>query len=59
MTEDAVEKAPFTEQLRSLGIVYWIANWMELVERFAYYGLRTVLPGAAHRLITPRSAWPA
>ncbi|MFN3202763.1 MAG: MFS transporter [Bradymonadia bacterium] len=24
--------------------VYWIANWMELVERFAYYGVRTVLP---------------
>ena len=24
--------------------VFWIANWMELVERFAYYGLRTVVP---------------
>jgi proton-dependent oligopeptide transporter, POT family len=24
--------------------VFWIANWMEVVERFAYYGLRTVLP---------------
>lgn len=24
--------------------IYWIANWMELVERFAYYGVRTVLP---------------
>lgn len=24
--------------------VFWVANWMELVERFAYYGLRTVVP---------------
>lgn len=30
--------------MRSFGIVYWIANWMELVERFAYYGVRVVLP---------------
>jgi dipeptide/tripeptide permease len=34
----------FVAQLRSLGGIYWIANWMELVERFAYYGVRTVLP---------------
>jgi dipeptide/tripeptide permease len=27
-----------------LGYVYWIANWIELVERFAYYGVRVVLP---------------
>ena len=26
------------------GHVYWLANWMELVERFAYYGVRVVLP---------------
>lgn len=43
MSEDA-EKAPFLTQLRSFGGIYWIANWMELVERFAYYGVRTVLP---------------
>lgn len=36
--------APFSEQLKSFGLVYWIANWMELVERFAYYGVRVVLP---------------
>lgn len=24
--------------------IYWVANWMELVERFAYYGVRVVLP---------------
>lgn len=35
---------PFLTQLKSFGWVYWIANWMELVERFAYYGARTVLP---------------
>ena len=31
-------------QLRSLTGIYWVANWMELVERFAYYGVRVVLP---------------
>ena len=36
--------APFLTQLRAFGGVYWIANWMELVERFAYYGVRVVLP---------------
>ena len=35
---------PFRKQFASLGRVYWIANWMELVERFAYYGVRVVLP---------------
>ncbi len=44
MTEKRESTLPFSEQLRSLGGVYWIANWMELVERFAYYGVRTVLP---------------
>ena len=31
-------------QLESFGAVYWLANWMELIERFAYYGVRVVLP---------------
>jgi dipeptide/tripeptide permease len=35
---------PFRKQFASLSRVYWIANWMELVERFAYYGARVVLP---------------
>jgi dipeptide/tripeptide permease len=35
---------PFRKQFASLGRIYWIANWMELVERFAYYGARVVLP---------------
>ncbi len=37
-------KTPFLTQFKSFGLVYWIANWMELVERFAYYGVRVVLP---------------
>ena len=32
------------KQLGTFGRVFWIANWMELVERFAYYGVRVVLP---------------
>ena len=32
------------QQFRQFGYVYWLANWMELVERFAYYGVRVVLP---------------
>ncbi len=31
-------------QFTSFGYVYWLTNWMELVERFAYYGVRVVLP---------------
>ncbi|MFT4624345.1 MAG: dipeptide/tripeptide permease [Myxococcota bacterium] len=31
-------------QIRSFNGVYWIANTMEMFERLAYYGLRTVLP---------------
>ena len=41
---DDAAPEPFLTQLRSFGLVYWIANWMELVERFAYYGVRVVLP---------------
>lgn len=45
MADDEVQsKESFGKQVASLGGVYWIANWMELVERFAYYGVRTVLP---------------
>ncbi len=44
MSDEEQARTPFAEQLRALGGVYWIANWMELVERFAYYGVRTVLP---------------
>jgi len=33
-----------SEQFRQLSREFWIANTMEMVERLAYYGLRTVLP---------------
>ncbi len=39
-----LSRDPFWTQFRSFGYVYWVANWMELVERFAYYGVRVVLP---------------
>jgi dipeptide/tripeptide permease len=35
---------PLIEQLKGFSGIYWTANWMELVERFAYYGVRVVLP---------------
>ena len=38
------QSTSFSSQLRSFGGVFWISNWMELVERFAYYGVRTMLP---------------
>jgi dipeptide/tripeptide permease len=44
MKGDEQLRAPFGTQLRSFGAVFWTANWMEVVERFAYYGLRTVVP---------------
>jgi proton-dependent oligopeptide transporter, POT family len=34
----------FKEQFNSLDGVYWWCNWMELIERFAYYGVRVMLP---------------
>jgi dipeptide/tripeptide permease len=41
---DADSGASFREQFGALDRVYWIANLMEMVERLAYYGLRTVVP---------------
>jgi len=32
------------QEFRSFDRTYWIANWMELIERFAYYGARVVCP---------------
>jgi len=43
LSEDA-SSLPMTEQIRSLNRVFWIGNTMEMIERLAYYGLRTVLP---------------
>ncbi|MBN1910946.1 MAG: MFS transporter [Pirellulales bacterium] len=34
----------FWTQLGSFSGVFWIANWIELVERYAYYGVRVGVP---------------
>ena len=41
---DDASTLSFGEQFRSLSGTYWISNAMEMLERLAYYGLRTVLP---------------
>ncbi|MBN2023675.1 MAG: MFS transporter [Pirellulales bacterium] len=35
---------PLLEQVRSLGRVFWVANWIELIERLAYCGVRVIAP---------------
>jgi dipeptide/tripeptide permease len=35
---------PFMEQVRSFTWPFWAANIMEMLERLAYYGVRTVIP---------------
>ena len=37
-------KENFFQQVFNFPSVFWIANWMEIVERFAYYGLRSLVP---------------
>lgn len=44
MAVDTKEQLGLFEQIRAFNKVYWIANVMEMFERLAYYGLRTVLP---------------
>lgn len=39
----AAEPRGFMAQVRSFGNAFWSANVMELIERWAYYGVRTVL----------------
>jgi dipeptide/tripeptide permease len=36
--------APLLTQIASFDSTFWITNLMEVFERFAYYGVRTVLP---------------
>jgi len=31
-------------QFKSLRTVFWLASWMELIERFSYYGVRVMMP---------------
>lgn len=44
MSEDRTSKVGLGEQLKSFGRTFWIGNTVEMLERLAYYGLRTVLP---------------
>ena len=39
-----VDEGSFFDQVKTFTGIYWVCNWMELVERFAYYGVRVVLP---------------
>jgi len=36
----SAEKVPFFKQIKSFPANFWVANWIELIERFAYYGVR-------------------
>jgi dipeptide/tripeptide permease len=36
--------ATFWEQTRGLAWPFWVANFMEMIERLAYYGVRVVIP---------------
>ncbi len=37
-------KETFLQSIFNFPGIYWLANWMEVVERFAYYGVRALLP---------------
>lgn len=41
---DRVSKLSLAQQFASFSRTFWIANTVEMLERLAYYGLRTVLP---------------
>lgn len=43
-TEDRISTTGLVAQLASFNRTFWIANAIEMFERFAYYGLRTVVP---------------
>ena len=44
MSGSRTSTASLGEQLKSFGKTFWIANTIEMLERLAYYGLRTVIP---------------
>lgn len=44
MTDTKPPGVPAVPKDEPFSAVYWVANWMELVERFAYYGVRVLLP---------------
>ena len=46
MSTEATEtpkKDSLAKQFKSLTGVFWISGWMEIIERFSYYGARVVL----------------
>ncbi len=43
-SESPEAELSLAEQIRGFGSVFWITNMMEMLERLAYYGVRTVLP---------------
>jgi len=42
--EEDKQKDTMVGQIRSLSRVFWLAGWMELIERFAYFGVRNIIP---------------
>jgi POT family proton-dependent oligopeptide transporter len=38
------EHATFWQQTKGLAWPFWVANFMEMIERLAYYGVRVVIP---------------
>ena len=44
MSTSSKKRLGFIQQLLSLDNRYWIVNAMEMFERLAYYGVRTVIP---------------
>jgi proton-dependent oligopeptide transporter, POT family len=39
-----LSRDPLLKQVASFRYIFWVANWIELVERFAYFGCRVGLP---------------
>ena len=44
MTTDGTHSDNMMAQFKSLTGIFWVAGWLEIVERFSYYGARGVLP---------------
>lgn len=42
--EDAEHKSSFLTQVRSLPANFWYANFMEIIERLAFFGVRAIAP---------------
>lgn len=41
-SEDQPKNLTFTQQMKSFPLSFWVANVIELVERFSFYGVRTI-----------------